>query len=70
MAHANLVLLRRLRPQGRGEGGTLIFYSYAGSGPASTVHPQKKKQEFQAPPKIFKNLATPNLDLKKKTLNA
>ena len=37
----------------RGSGGTLIFSSYEGSGPASTVHPPppKKKQyeEFQAP---------------------
>ena len=35
---------------GGGGGGTLIFSSYVGSRPASTVHPQKY-QEFQAPPK-------------------
>ena len=33
-----------------GGGGTPIFSSYVGSGPASTVHPQNY-QEFQAPPK-------------------
>ena len=38
------------------QGGTLIFSSYVGSGPASTV--RKKNQEFQAPQKIFENLAT------------
>ena len=32
------------------EGGTLVFSSYVGSYPASTVHPQKY-QEFQAPQK-------------------
>ena len=44
------------------QGGTLIFSSYVGSGPASTVHPppQKKYQEFQAPQKIFEILPTPN----------
>ena len=38
--------------------GTLIFSSYVGSGQASTVHPKKKYQEYQAPPKniwIFSN---------------
>ena len=35
---------------GGGGGGTLIFSSYVGSRPASTVHP-KKYQEFQASPK-------------------
>ena len=39
-------------------GGTLIYSSYVGSGPASTVHP-KKYQEFQAPPKNIEILATP-----------
>ena len=54
-------------------GGTLIFSSYVGSDPASTVHP-KKNQEFQAPQKNIKILATPKnipilyIDLKKKTL--
>ena len=49
---------------------TLIFYSYVGSGPASTVQ-LKKYQEFQAPQKIFECLATQkfppilSLDLKK-----
>ena len=54
----------------QGEGGSLIFSSYVGSGPASTVHPpppppkkkqkqNKKKQVFQDPPKIFELIATP-----------
>ena len=52
------------------QGGTLIFSTYVGSDPASTVHP-KIYQEFQAPPKIFEILATQKnipilyLDLKK-----
>ena len=47
------------RPQGGGGAeGTLIFSSNVGSGPASTVHPPKKYQEFQAPQKIFEILAT------------
>ena len=52
-------------------GSTLIFSSYVGSDPASTVHP-KKYQEFQAPQKNIKILATPRnipilyIDLKKK----
>ena len=33
-----------------GGGGYSHFFSYVGSGPASTVHP-KKYQEFQAPQK-------------------
>ena len=41
-------------------GGTLIFSSYLGLGPASTVHP-KKYQEFQVPQKIFEILATPKI---------
>ena len=58
----------------QGGGGTLIFSTYVGSDPASTVHP-KKYQEFQAPKKKFEILATPKnipilyLDLKIKTLN-
>ena len=36
-------------PRGGG-GGSLIFSTYVGSDPASTVHP-KKYQEFQAPQK-------------------
>ena len=43
---------------GGGGAGTLIFSSYVGSGPASTLHPQKY-QEFQAPQKIFATLAAP-----------
>ena len=39
-----------IQPQGGG-GGTLIFSSYVGSGPASTVHPKK----------IFEILATPKI---------
>ena len=54
------------------EGVTLIFSSFVGSGPASTVYPlppppkKKKKylyhmyQEFQEPLKIFHILSTPN----------
>ena len=45
--------------QPRGGGGTLIFSSYVGSGPASTLHSQKY-QEFQAPQKIFEILAAQN----------
>ena len=47
-----------LHPQGGGGRVTLIFSSYVGWGPASTVHPQKY-QEFQAPQKIFEILPTP-----------
>ena len=39
-------------------GGTLIFSSYVGSGPASAVHP-KKYQEFQAPQKNIWNFSKP-----------
>ena len=39
----------------KGRRGTLIFSSYVGSGPASTVHPQKYKL-FQTPQKIFEIL--------------
>ena len=45
-------------PGGGGGGGTFIFSSNVGSDPASTVHPPKKYQEFQAPQKIFEILAT------------
>ena len=38
---------------GGGGGGTLIFSSYVGSGPASTV------SEISSTPKIFEILATP-----------
>ena len=40
---------------GGGEGGTLIFSSYVGSGPASTVHP-KKIWNFKHPKIIFEIL--------------
>ena len=55
------------------QGGTLIFSTYVGSDPASTVHP-KKYQEFQAPQKIFEILATQKISqfctlTLKKTLN-
>ena len=40
------------------EGGTLVFSSYVGSGPASTVHP-KKISGISSTPKIFEILATP-----------
>ena len=52
-------------------GGGSHFSSYVGSGPASTVHPQKYKL-FQAPQKIFEILAAPQnipilyLDLNKR----
>ena len=40
------------------QGGTQIFFRIRiGSDPVSTIHPQKY-QEFQAPQKIFENLAT------------
>ena len=39
-------------------GDVLIFSSYVGSDPTSTVHP-KKYQEFQAHQKIFEIIATP-----------
>ena len=54
------------------QGGTLIFSSYIGSDPASTVHPQKisgisstpkKYLKFYQPPKLSPFL---NLDLKKR----
>ena len=38
---------------GGGGGGNIIFSSYVGSGPVSTVHP-KKYQAFQAPQKYLK----------------
>ena len=43
--------------QSQGWGGTLIFSSYVGSGPASTVHPNKKKiknRNFKNPQKYLK----------------
>ena len=43
---------------GGGGGGTLIFSSYVGSSPTSTVHP-KKYQISKATKKIFEILATP-----------
>ena len=55
-------------PPGGGGGGTLIFSSYVGSDPASTVHPKKisgisstpkKYQEFQAPQKNIWNFSNP-----------
>ena len=55
---------------GGGDGGTLIFSTYVGSDPASTVHPQKISG-ISSTPKIFEILATPKnirilyLDLKK-----
>ena len=50
----DLVIVMRQSWGGGGGGGTLIFSSYVGSGPASTVH-TPKYQEFQA---SQKNLAT------------
>ena len=46
----NCILTGFIVPGGGGKGGTLIFSSYVGLGPASLVHP-KKNQEFQAPQK-------------------
>ena len=44
----------------QGEGGSLIFSSYVGSGPASTVHPppkkNKKKNRYFKIPKKYLNL--------------
>ena len=37
-----------------GGGGTLIFSSYVGCGPASTVQPQKKIRNFKHPKKYLK----------------
>ena len=56
------------------QGGTLIFSSYVGSGPASTVH-QKNIRNFKCPKQIFEILATQKntpimyVDLKKRALN-
>ena len=41
-----------------GGGGVPSFFSYAGLGPASTVHP-KKYQQFQAPQKNIWNFGNP-----------
>ena len=57
-------------------GGVLSFFlhTYIGSGPASTVHPQKHIRNFKHPQKIVEILATQKIslilyvDLKKKTL--
>ena len=43
---------------GGGGGGTLIFSSFVGLGPASTVT-KKKYQEYQAPPKNISNFCNP-----------
>ena len=48
-----------VKPQGEGSGYS-HFSSYVGSGPASTVHPQRF-HEFQAPQKTFEILATPKM---------
>ena len=39
---------------GGGGGGTFIFCSYVGSGPASTVHPQKVSGISSIPTKYLK----------------
>ena len=44
-----------------GGGGTLNFSSYVGSGPASTLHPPNKYQEFQAPQKYIWNFSNPKI---------
>ena len=70
--HSNFGYLNRLAliPGGRGGGGTLIFFSYVGSGPASTFHP--KKSGISSTQKIFEILAAQKispilyLDLKKR----
>ena len=45
---------------GGGGGGVLSFFlhTYIGSGPASTVHPQKHTRNFKHPQKIVEILAT------------
>ena len=43
---------------GGGEGGTLIFSSYVGSGPASTFHPKKILEISNTPKKYLRILAT------------
>ena len=51
--HIQMGLSVEITPHGDpGGGATLICSSYVGSGPASTVHPNKY-QELQAPQKIF-----------------
>ena len=64
----DLVVVMR---QSQGGGGTLIFSSYVGSSPASTVHP-KNIRNFNHPQKIFEIFSNPqkyppfcNLILKK-----
>ena len=37
-----------------GGGGSLFFSSYVGSGPVSTLHPQKSIRNFKQPQKILK----------------
>ena len=55
--HDLMIVMRQSWGGGGGGGGgyshTLIFSSYVGSGPASTVHP-KKYQEFQTHKKNLK----------------
>ena len=48
--HDSVVVMRQSQ---RGGGGTLIFSPYVGSGPASTVHPLKKKTEISRTPKKY-----------------
>ena len=70
--YSNFEYLNRpaLNPGGRC--GVLYFFSYVGSGPASTFTQKINFQEFQAPQKIFEILAAPKippnlyLDLKKR----
>ena len=38
----------------RSQGGTLIFSSYVGSGPASTIHPKKNIRNSKHPKKYLK----------------
>ena len=44
----------------KGGGGTLISSAYVGSGPESTIHPQKY-QKFQAPLKNIWNFCNPKI---------
>ena len=55
--HNLVIVMQQSWGGGGGYSQTLIFSSYVGSGPASSVHP-KKYQEFQAPKKKFEILAT------------
>ena len=66
--NSKMFLVEALYPRG---GGSLIFFAYVDSDPASTVHPKKNIRNFKHPQKIFEILAAQKnipilcLDLKK-----